>query len=174
MSNNIKDLGKHKPEIGERVYVSKSAEVIGKVILGNDSSIWFKSVVRGDVDKITIGEKTNIQDGCVLHVSNGFPLEIGSGVTVGHKVVLHGCKIEDHCLIGIGAIINDGAVIGKGSVVAAGSVIPPGKIYEENSLIMGAPAKVKRSLTNEEQDKYHFHFERYIETKNYYLENRVY
>jgi carbonic anhydrase/acetyltransferase-like protein (isoleucine patch superfamily) len=169
----MKKFGNISPCLGQRVYVASSADVIGNVTVGNDSSIWFQTVVRGDVDKIVIGSETNIQDLSMLHVSKGFPLSIGDKVTVGHHVVLHGCIIENNCLIGIGAIINDGAVIGKGSVVAAGTLIPPGKTFPENSLIMGSPGKVKRALTDEEKILYHNHYKKYVINKNLYLLEKI-
>ena len=162
----------YRPEVGEGVFIAPSAQVIGRTSLGNNSSVWFGVVIRGDVNKISIGENTNIQDLSMLHVSKGHPLRIGNCVTVGHHVVLHGCIVNDFCLIGIGAIINDGAIIGTGSVVAAGSLIPPGKVYPENSLIMGSPAKVKRELTEDERKTYHNHYLKYVETKNLYLGQR--
>jgi carbonic anhydrase/acetyltransferase-like protein (isoleucine patch superfamily) len=162
-------LSDYKPVLGEGVYISESADVIGRVFIGNHSSIWFNSVVRGDINDIKIGENTNIQDLSVLHVVEKLPLIVGSGVTVGHKVTLHACEVEDNCLIGMGAIILDGVKIGKGSVVAAGSVCPPGKQYPEHSLILGSPAKVVRKLTPEETSQYSNHFQNYIEAKDSFL-----
>ena len=140
------------PKIHESVFIAASADVLGDVTVGQHSSIWFHSVARGDVHWINIGEYTNIQDGSILHVTNGiWPLTIGNRVTVGHKVLLHGCTIGDDCLIGMGAILLDGVEVGSGSVVAAGSLLSPGKKYPPNSLIMGAPARVKREITAEER-----------------------
>ena len=172
MFENIKEIFGKKPIIGSNVFVAESANVMGEVNIAEESSVWFQTVIRGDVDSISIGHKTNIQDLSMLHVSKGHPLRIGNCVTVGHHVVLHGCIVNDFCLIGIGAIINDGAIIGTGSVVAAGSLIPPGKVYPENSLIMGSPAKVKRELTEDERKTYHNHYLKYVETKNLYLGQR--
>ncbi len=153
-----------KPQIHSSVFIAPSADVIGNVSVGENSSIWFNCVVRGDIDEIKIGENTNIQDLSILHVVEGLPLVIGSGVTIGHKVTLHACTIEDNCLIGMDAIILDGAVIGKNSLVAAGSVVPPGKKYPEGSFIIGSPAVVKRQLRTEEIKEYGRHYLKYVIT----------
>lgn len=135
------------PRIGERVYISPTATVIGDVELGTGSSVWCGAVVRGDVWRIRVGEHSNIQDGCLCHVTTGGPeLVIGRDVTIGHGAVLHSCTIEDACLIGMGAIILDGAVIGEGSVVAAGAVVLEGMRVPPRSLVAGIPADVKRSV----------------------------
>ncbi len=140
------------PKIPKSAWIADSADVMGDVTLGEHSSIWFQAVVRGDVHWIRIGEYTNVQDGSVLHVSNGVaPLTIGSRVTIGHKALLHGCTVGDDCLIGMGAILLDHVEVGSGSVVAAGALLPPGRKYPPNSLIKGAPAKAVRELTAEEQ-----------------------
>lgn len=140
------------PKLAPSVWVAPSADIIGNVTIGEHSSVWFQTVVRGDVHWIEIGEYTNIQDGSVLHVTNGVsPLKIGSRVTIGHKACLHGCTVGDNCLIGMGALILDDAVIGEGSVVAAGALVTQGKVFPPNSLIMGSPAKRIRDLTLEER-----------------------
>ena len=139
------------PQIADDVYIAPGAMVIGDVVIGSKSSIWFYTIVRGDVHFIRIGEETNIQDHSMLHVTTDtFPLHIGNRVTVGHKAVIHGCTIADECLIGMGAIILDGAKIGKHSIVAAGAVVPPGMEVPERSLVMGVPAKVQKQLTDED------------------------
>lgn len=161
------------PVIDDSVFIASSADVIGDVTIGAHSSVWFNAVVRGDVHYIKIGEYTNVQDNCTLHVTNGVaPLNIGSRVTIGHQALLHGCTVEDDCLIGMGAVILDDAVIRRGSVVAAGSVVPPGKEYPENSLIIGSPAKFKREITKAEFDQmitegyqnYHGYIKDYLES----------
>jgi gamma-carbonic anhydrase len=140
------------PRIPATAWIAPSADVLGDVELGEYSNIWFQAVVRGDVHWIKIGAHTNVQDGSVLHVTNGrFPLSIGARVTIGHKALLHGCTVEDDCLIGMGAILLDGVVVGAGSVVAAGALLPPGKKYPPGSLILGAPAKAVRQLSEREQ-----------------------
>lgn len=141
-----------EPTLHETVWIAPSADVLGDVTIGAHSSVWFQAVARGDVHWIKIGEYTNVQDGAVLHVTNGrYPLTIGSRVTIGHKALLHGCTVGDDCLIGMGAVLLDDVEVGSGSVVAAGALLPPGKKYPPNSLILGSPAKVVRTLTPEEQ-----------------------
>ncbi len=142
------------PNIAPSAWVAPSADVLGDVTLGEHVSIWFQAVVRGDVHWITIGEQTNVQDGSILHVTNGrWPLKIGARVTIGHKALLHGCTVGDECLIGMGAVLLDGVEVGSGSVVAAGALLPPGKKYPPNSLILGSPAKVVRQIEPEEKTK---------------------
>lgn len=150
----IAKINGKEPKIDPSCFIAPSADVLGDVSIGAGSSIWFNAVVRGDVHYIKIGEHTNVQDNCTLHVTNNFAaLEIGSRVTIGHQALLHGCTIEDDCLIGMGSVILDKAVIRRGSIVAAGAVVPPGKEYPENSLIIGSPAKVKREVGTEEFEK---------------------
>ena len=145
---------KHKgvsPQLAESVFMAPGACVIGDVVIGEQSSLWFNVVVRGDVNFIRIGSRTNIQDGSVVHVTRDIhPTVIGNDVTIGHKVSLHGCTIHDGCLIGIGAIVLDGAVIGASSLIAAGSVVAPGTQVPPRSLVMGNPGRVKRTLADEE------------------------
>lgn len=158
-----------KPKIGKDSYIAPSADVLGDVTTGDEVSIWFNSVVRGDVAPIKIGDRTNVQDLSMLHVTNGIPLLIGNNVSLGHRVMLHSCVIEDNCLIGMGSIILDNAVIGKNSLVAAGSVVPPNKVYPPGSFIVGSPAVVKRSLGEKELEMYGNHYKIYLDTKNDYL-----
>lgn len=139
------------PKIHASVFLASGVKLIGDVTIGKDSSVWYNSVIRGDVHYVKIGEMTNIQDCSMLHVTNGrFPLSIGNKVTVGHSVKLHGCTVEDLSLIGIGAIILDGAVVKKKSMVAAGAVVKPGFIVPSGKLVAGVPARVVRDLTPEE------------------------
>lgn len=141
-----------KPVIHSSALIIESAQVIGDVEIGEESSVWFNAVVRGDVNYIRIGKRTNIQDGCVLHVARRtHPLVIGDEVTVGHNVTLHACTIGSRCLIGMGAIVMDDAKIGDDSIIAAGSLVTPGTVIPAGSMVMGAPAKVKRPLTDEEK-----------------------
>jgi carbonic anhydrase/acetyltransferase-like protein (isoleucine patch superfamily) len=133
-----------------RYYIAPGAVVLGDVRLGEDANIWFGATLRGDNDPITIGARTNIQDGSVLHTDVGSPLTIGADVTVGHKVMLHGCTIGDGSLIGIGAVILNRAVIGKNSIVGAGSLVTEGKVYPDGVLLVGSPARVVRELTHEQ------------------------
>lgn len=139
------------PKLDASVFVAPNACIIGDVQIGTLSSVWFNVTVRGDVNFIRIGHRSNIQDGTVVHVTrNTHPTVIGDDVTVGHNVTLHGCTVEDACLIGIGAIVLDGAVVGHSSLVAAGTLVPPGMQIPPRSLVMGQPGKVKRSLSEEE------------------------
>lgn len=156
------------PEIAEGCFIAPSADVIGDVKLGNNVSIWYNSVVRGDMDEIVIGENTNIQDLCMLHVDYNIPLHIGKNVTIGHKATLHGCTIGDSCLIGMGAIIMDNAKIGANSLVAAGTIIPPGKEYPPGSFIMGVPGRVKKELTEEEKQLYGGVYKHYLHETSLY------
>lgn len=139
------------PQIGKDVFIADGAQVIGDVRIGEGSSIWFNTTLRGDVMPILIGRETNIQDGSVLHGTFGkYGCEIGDRVTIGHSVILHGCKIGNACLVGMGSVVMDGAEIGERSVVGAGSLVTEGKKFPAKSLIVGRPAVVKRPLTEEE------------------------
>jgi len=160
--------GKH-PQVHETAYVEASAQVIGDVIVGEESSVWFNAVVRGDVHYIRIGARTNVQDGTVIHVSNGTHATIlEDEVTIGHNVTLHGCHVERGCLIGMGAIVMDGVRVGAQSLVAAGALLSPGTIIPPRSLVIGVPAKVKRPLTPEEVAGLDQFWKNYIEyTKQY-------
>lgn len=144
------DLDGIRPTLADSVWVADSAEVIGHVILGADASVWPGVVIRGDNEPVTVGEATNIQDGSVLHSDLGSPLTIGRGVTVGHKVVLHGCTIGDNSLVGIGAIVLNRARIGRNCLVGAGALVTEGKEFPDGSLIVGSPARAVRSLTPEQ------------------------
>lgn len=159
------------PKVAPSCFIDPSAQVIGDVVIGERSSVWCNTTLRGDVNIIRIGDGTNIQDNSVLHVdSDGFPLHIGNRVTVGHSVVLHGCTIEDDCLIGIGAIVLNGAKIGAGSVIAAGALVPEGAVIPPGSLAMGVPAKVRREVTAEEKERFRVNAEHYIELRQHYRE----
>ncbi|MBN2869837.1 MAG: gamma carbonic anhydrase family protein [Campylobacterales bacterium] len=166
----------YTPKMKERVWIAPSADVIGRVEMGEDVSIWFGCVVRGDVHHIKIGDRSNIQDLSMVHVthhkkadeSDGHPTIIGSDVTVGHRVMLHGCTIEDACLIGMSATILDGAVIGKESIVGAGALVTKNKVFPPRSLIMGSPAKVVRELSEEEVTELYASARRYVSFKENY------
>lgn len=139
------------PRIAASAFVAETATVIGDVEVGDESSLWFNVVVRGDVNRVRIGRRTNLQDGTVVHVTSAtHPTLVGDEVTIGHGVKLHGCTIEDGCLIGIGAIILDGATVGANSLVAAGSLVAPGTQVPAGSLVVGSPARVRRALGSEE------------------------
>ncbi len=157
------------PKIAPTAYIDPAAVVIGDVTLGEDSSVWPGTVLRGDVNFIRIGARTNIQDGSVLHVlRDDFPLILGDSVTVGHGVILHGCTVESRCLIGMGAIILNGARIGSGSIVAAGTLVPEGTVVAPGSLFMGHPGKFRRPLTDEDQASIDRYAARYVEYKETY------
>ena len=147
----LADYRNKSPQIGEGVFLAENAAVVGEVQVDAHASIWFGTVVRGDQAPITIGRNSNIQDNATLHCAPDKPLVVGEDVTVGHNVVLHSCTIGDHCLIGMGAVIMNDAVIGENSIVGAGALVTEGKIFPANSLIVGAPAKVKRTLTEEDR-----------------------
>lgn len=162
--------------LGNRVFVDQSAVVLGNVVIGDDSSIWPMAVVRGDMNSISIGARTSIQDGSVLHITHtsrfnprGFALEIGSDVTVGHNATLHGCTIHDRCLIGIGAVIMDGAVVEEEVIVAAGCLAPPGKRLQSGFLYKGNPAKMVRPLTEQEISFFPYSASNYVKLKDEYL-----
>jgi carbonic anhydrase/acetyltransferase-like protein (isoleucine patch superfamily) len=147
----IYELDNIAPRMAESAWVADSAQVMGNVELGEDASVWFGVVIRGDTECITIGRGSNIQDASVLHADVGKPLTVGNNVTVGHKVMLHGCTIGDGSLIGIGAVVLNGAKIGKGCIVGAGALVTEGKEFPDGSMIIGSPAKVVRELTEQQQ-----------------------
>src|SRR5271154_5123895 len=157
------------PQFPDTCYVDDSAQIIGNVILGEHSSIWMNAVLRGDVHEIRVGHYSNVQDNCVLHgMKEQFGVYLGDYVTVGHGAVLHGCRIEALCLIGMGSIILNGAVIGTGSIIAAGTLIPEGTIVPPGSLMMGQPAKLRRALGAEDMDSIDAYARRYVEYKEIY------
>ena len=154
--------GKH-PQIHPTAFVEQSAQVIGDVVIGEQSSVWFNAVVRGDVFYIRIGDRTNVQDGTVIHVANGTHATVlEDEVTVGHNVTLHGCHVERGCLVGMGSVVMDGARIGEYSIVAAGALVSPGTVVPPRSLVMGVPAKVKRPLTGEEVAGLDIYWQNYV------------
>lgn len=165
----IHSLDGNTPQINDDVYVAPSADVIGDVEVGAGSSIWFGVVARGDVDRIEIGEATNVQDNSVLHLREGIPLKIGSRVTVGHGARLHACEIKSECLVGIGAVVLDGAVVSKHSMIAAGSVVPPGTEVPPGAVYMGSPASFERNLREDELDMIQQSAETYVDRARQYL-----
>jgi len=149
----IYQLGDDAPEIDPSAYVADAAVLIGKVTLEANASVWSGVTIRGDNERITIGRNSNVQENCVMHTDIGFPLDVGADVTIGHQAMLHGCTIGDGSLIGIQAIVLNGAKIGKGCLVGAGALVTEGKEFPDHSLIIGAPAKVARTLTPEEVER---------------------
>lgn len=165
------------PTLGRRVYVDESAAVIGDVVIGDDSSVWPMAVIRGDVNRIRIGQRSNVQDGTVVHVTHGYSgnpeghaVEIGDDVTIGHNVTVHGCTIEERCLIGIGSTILDGAVIHPNVLLGAGSLVSEGKELDSGYLYLGAPAKKIRELTEEELNWFEYSARHYQKLKDDYLD----
>ncbi len=168
----IKKFREKSPIIPDSCYISESVDLIGDVTLGEDVSLWFGTVVRGDMHHITIGNRSNIQDNSVVHVTTDVsPTRIGNEVTVGHNAIIHGATIEDRCLIGMGAIIMDDVVIGEGSIVGAGAVVPPNMIISPRSLVVGLPAKVVRQTTDEELEMIIERAQHYIDFSAEYKNN---
>lgn len=172
----IRSFERHTPIIDRSAYIDPLAMVCGQVTIGADSSIWPMAVVRGDIHTIHIGARTSIQDGSVLHVTHdsyhnpgGHPLNIGNGVTVGHRVILHGCTIQDHCLIGMGSTVMDGALIEPYVILGANSLVSPGKRCEGGYLWVGSPAKKVRPLSQEEREFLTYSAQAYVKLKNRYL-----
>jgi carbonic anhydrase/acetyltransferase-like protein (isoleucine patch superfamily) len=165
----IMTLAGRTPRIGAGAYVAQSADLIGDVEIGENASIWFQCVLRGDIEPIQVGAHSNIQDGSVLHTMAGSPVRVGEWVTVGHKVILHGCVVEDHCLISMGAIVLNQARIGAGSIVAAGAVVLEGTVVPPHSLYMGFPAKLKRLLNEGDHQFIDAHTRNYLKYKERYL-----
>ena len=160
----IRPFAGKAPQLGADAWVAENATVVGQVVLGAGVSIWYGAVVRGDVEKISIGDRSNVQDNSVIHVdSSGFGTTVGADVTIGHKVVLHGCTIGDGALIGIGAIVMNGAEVGPGALVGAGALVPPGAKIPAGMLAVGVPAKVRRPLTDEEKDHLRYSAAHYVE-----------
>ncbi|MCW9013407.1 MAG: gamma carbonic anhydrase family protein [Gammaproteobacteria bacterium] len=177
MADNIRTYKGIVPEIAASAYIDPAAAVIGDVVIGEDSSVWPMVAIRGDVNRIRIGERSNIQDGSVLHVTHaggplspeGSPLNIGSDVTVGHGAILHACTIEDKCLIGMGSTVLDGARVKAGAMVGAGAVVSPGKVLEGGYLYLGTPARQVRALTDTEKAFLTYSAEHYVKLKNDYM-----
>jgi len=162
------------PKIAATAYIDPSAQVIGDVVVGERSSVWPNTTVRGDVNYIRIGDETNVQDNCCLHVQRDeFPLILGNRVSIAHSVTLHGCVIEDECLIGMGAIVLNGARVGTGSIVAAGALVTEGMSVPPGSVVMGMPGKVRRAATDDDRKRIQKHADSYIMYRQIYLDDEV-
>lgn len=170
---SILAFGGVEPRVADSVFVASGARLIGGVTIGADSSIWFNAVLRADEHSITIGSASNVQDNCTIHVTAPeHPAAIGNGVTIGHAAVLHGCTVADHCLIGMGAVLLDGCELEEYTMVAAGSVVPPGRRYPGGSLLLGAPARIVRPLTDAELRHLRAASEHYIDMARGYQGTR--
>lgn len=172
----IRKFEAHTPQLGARAFVDQSAVVMGDVVIGEDSSIWPLTVIRGDMHRIRIGTRTSIQDGSVLHITHagpfnedGFPLTIGDEVTVGHKVTLHGCTIGNRVLVGMGSIVMDGAVVEDEVIIGAGALVPPGKVLRSGYLYVGSPVKQARPLTDKERSFFSYTAGNYVKLKDKHL-----
>lgn len=164
------------PQLGERAFVDASAVVIGDVQIGEDSSVWPLTVIRGDMHRIRIGKRTSVQDGSVLHITHagpfnpdGFPLIIGDEVTIGHKVMLHGCTLSSRILVGMGSTVMDGAVVEDDVIIGAGSLVPPGKVLESGFLYVGSPVKQARPLTDKERNFFSYTAGNYVKLKDQHI-----
>ena len=173
---NIRSFENYTPDIDATVFVDDSSVVTGNVVIGRDSSIWPCCSIRGDIHSIVIGERTNIQDGSVLHVTHdseyapgGFKLTVGDDVTVGHSVVLHACTVEDRCLIGMGSVVLDGSVVQSGAMVGAGSLVPPKKVLEGGYMWLGSPVKRVRELSDKEKAFLKYSAQQYVKLKDRHM-----
>jgi carbonic anhydrase/acetyltransferase-like protein (isoleucine patch superfamily) len=162
-----------EPRLGKGVYIARTAVVLGDVTLGAHSSVWYGAVLRGDINRIVVGHHTNIQDNAVLHLSDVLPCVLGNWVTVGHSAVLHACKVGDEVLVGMGAVVLDGAVIGKQSLIGAKALVPQGMKIPPGSLVLGAPAKIIRALTEKERAGLKWWAEHYVDNGAYCLKHKI-
>lgn len=169
----IYSLDSVRPDIADNAYVAPSAQIIGNVKMADHSSVWFGAVIRGDNDLIEIGARSNIQDNSVLHTDPGIPLIIGDGVIVGHRVMLHGCKIGENTLIGIGATILNGAVIGKNCIIGAHSLITEGKVIPDGSMVVGSPGRIIKSLTEQHFQMLRINSEVYVANAKRFNQNLI-
>lgn len=164
----IRNFMDKEPCISDKAFVAENAALIGDVVVKNSASVWYSAVLRGDNERILIGEGSNIQDNCTVHVDDGYPVNIGEGVTVGHNVILHGCTVGKNSLIGMGSTILDGAVIGENVIIGAGSLVTSGKQIPDGVLCLGSPAKVIRELSQEEIDSIKESAKHYMEKAEKY------
>ena len=159
--------------IAEWVYIAEGAKIVGDVTIGEDSSVWYNAVIRGDSNSIVIGENTNVQDNAVLHTSHSHALKIGDNVTIGHGAIVHGCTVGNNVLIGMGAIVLDGAVIENNCIIGAGALVTQNKVMPEGSLVLGNPAKVIRELTQEEMTSIQINAYEYSEEAQRYMQENI-
>lgn len=172
MPSTVRTFGGKTPALGRGVFLAETCAVIGDVVIGDESSIWYSTVIRGDVMPIRIGARTSVQDGTIVHVtSEKFGTTIGSDCTIGHGAIIHACTVEDFCLIGMGSILLDGVRIGRGSLVGAGALVTPGTDIPPGSLVIGSPAKVKRPLDDREREQIEYGAAHYVELARRYLAN---
>jgi carbonic anhydrase/acetyltransferase-like protein (isoleucine patch superfamily) len=160
---------RRQPKLGKKVFIARTATVVGAVTLGAHSSVWYGAVLRGDINRIVVGHHTNVQDNAVLHLADDFPCVLGNWVTVGHSAVVHACKVGDECLIGMGAVILDGAVIGRQSIIGAKALVTQGMKIPPGSLVLGMPAKVVRPLTKAERAGLKWWAQKYVDNGAYCL-----
>lgn len=164
--------GKHQPKVDPSVYLAPGAAVVGKVTLHEKVNVWFNAVIRGDVDEVVVGANTNIQDCCVLHEEAGYPCIVGKNVTVGHGAILHGCTVEDGAFIGMGAVVLNGARIGAGAVIGARALVTQNQVIPPKSLVVGAPGKVIRTLTEEQLKEFAQNAISYLEVAETYKKDQ--
>lgn len=166
----VRTIDGHTPRLGKGVFLAETCAVIGDTVIGDESSIWYSTVLRGDVMPIRVGARTSIQDGAIVHVTSEFSgTTIGDDCTVGHAAIIHACTVENFCLIGMGAILLDGVVVGTGSLVGAGALVTPGTIIPPGSLVLGSPAKVKRAITAKEREQIDYGAKHYVDLARRYL-----
>lgn len=169
----LKQFLRRQPVLGCGVYVAKGAVVVGDVTLGDNASVWYNAVLRGDINRIVVGHHSNVQDNAVLHLADEYPCLVGSYVTIGHGAIVHACTIEDEVLVGMGAVILDGAVIGAQSIVGAGALVTQRAVIPPGSMVLGSPAKVTRPLTAEERAGLKPWAEKYAANAAYHLKHKI-
>ena len=173
LTHQLDTFLRKQPTLGPNVYIASTAVVLGDVTLGAHSSVWYNAVLRGDINRIMVGEYSNVQDNAVLHLADNFPCILGRYVTVGHSAIVHACTVEDECLIGMGATILDGALIGAQSIVGANALVTQGMVVPPGRMVLGSPAKVVRQLTVPERDSLRGWAEKYVHNAAYCLQHRI-
>jgi carbonic anhydrase/acetyltransferase-like protein (isoleucine patch superfamily) len=173
LDRQLDDFLRKKPALGKGVYLARTAVVLGDVTLGDYSSVWYNTVLRGDINRIVVGHHTNIQDNSVLHLADDFPCLVGNWVTIGHSAIVHACTVGDEVLVGMGAVILDGAVVGEQSLIGAKALVTQGTKIPPGSLVLGAPAKVVRSLTPEERGNLKWWAQKYVDNGAYCLKHGI-